>query len=94
VGSVKRAKYQEESAKVSSVSVSRCAGPPQAGTGRGLPVQIGIQRIAPHREIDFLRQQHRQLASGTGTTPQAAQCTMGMGQPQGRWRDTSQSRRR
>ena len=32
--------------------------------------------------------------SGNATTPHLAQCTTGIGQPQGRWRDTSQSRRR
>ena len=31
---------------------------------------------------------------GTGTTPHLAQWIIGIGQPQGRWRDTSQSRSR
>jgi len=38
-GSVKRAKYQDESTKVSMVSVSRRPGPPQ--TGQGTCVQVG-----------------------------------------------------
>ena len=33
-------------------------------------------------------------SSGTGTMPQSSQYTTGIGQPQKRWRDSSQSRRR
>jgi hypothetical protein len=70
---VKRAKYQELSTKVSSVSVSRSAAPPQAGQltcrqvgwrSSGLP---GLSKVTSSGSFD------RQLAFGTGCGPQASQ---------------------
>jgi hypothetical protein len=60
-----------------------------------LPDRVGIQGIALDVEVDRFRQLDRAVdPSGTGTTPHFSQWTMGMGQPQGRCRDTSQSRKR
>src|SRR5712672_1627832 len=81
-GSVKRAKYHDESTKVSIVSVSRRAGPPQLGhatcfqlgwRSSGLP---GLSKVTSSGNCTG-----KSLA-GTGTTPQASQWMIGIGQPQ------------
>ena len=91
---MKRAKYQLESAKVSSVSVSRTAGPLHVGqvtvfhaasASSGLPLTLKLMVSGSFTGS---------WSSGTGTTPQLGQWIIGIGQPQGRWRDTSQSRKR
>ena len=94
-GSQKRRKYQDESTKVSMVSVSRRAGPPSMGhvvcrkpswSDSG-DCPVGRNSTSSGATIGS-------WSSGTGTTPCSSQYTAGMGQPQKRWRDTSQSRRR
>ena len=81
-GLQKRAKYQDDSTKVSKVSVSRSAAAPQVGQSTrfqlgwlssGLP---GLSRSMSSGRVTG------RSASGTGTTPQAGQCTTGIGQPQ------------
>src|SRR6185503_12071236 len=81
-GSVKRMKYQDESTKVSMVSVSRRAPPPQDGhftlvnaglRSSGLP---GLSKVTSSG-----RRTGRSL-SGTGTTPHLSQWMTGIGQPQ------------
>jgi hypothetical protein len=69
-GSVKRAKYQDESTKVSIVSVSRRAGLPQAGRRRASRSD-GVERVAGLVEGHVLRQHtgrsgvgHRHDAAG------------------------------
>ncbi len=46
---------------MSNVSVSRRAGLPHRGQGDVLPGRMVVERIARPREIDILRQDHRQL---------------------------------
>ncbi len=53
-GSAKRAKYQDESTKVSIVSVSRRAGPPQCGAGDMFPGRMPVERIAGLVEGDVV----------------------------------------
>src|SRR5579859_2694900 len=76
------------------VSVSRFAGLPHFGQGvfrksarlfNGLPLPSGTQSSGSTTGS---------WSSGTGTSPHAAQCTIGIGQPQYRWRETPQSRNR
>jgi hypothetical protein len=82
---------------VSIVSVSREAGPPHDGhvvatqssaAPRG-DVPAGLS-AAPRRSGS----RTGSWSSGTATSPHAPQCTIGMGAPQKRWRDSSQSRSR
>ncbi len=93
-GLAKRAKYQDESTKVSRVSVSRVAGPPHAG--QVVCFQVGWRSSAlpglPNSRSSGSAT--GRAAFGSGTTPSLAQWTTGMGQPQARWRATPQSRRR
>ena len=81
-GAVKRTKYQELSTNVSIVSVSRRAGLPHFGHEHsrnraclfsGLPLPSGTQSSGSTTGS---------WSSGTGTAPQASQCTIGIGQPQ------------
>ena len=60
-GSVKRTKYQDESTKVSMVSVSRVACPPHCGQDTCLPRRMMVERIAGPIEGHVLRQRHRQI---------------------------------
>ncbi len=82
VGSVKRAKYQDESTKVSMVSVSRRAGRAALRAGTCFQVGMAVERVARLVEGDVLGQVDRQVRVGTGTTPQASQWMTGIGQPQ------------
>ncbi|CFN68357.1 Uncharacterised protein [Bordetella pertussis] len=75
-------KYQDESTKVSMVSVSRRAGLPQRGhehdrkasfLASGLPEPSGMRSSGSTTG---------RSCSGTGTGPQSAQWMMGMGVPQ------------
>ena len=94
-GSQKRRKYQEESTNVSIVSVSRRAGPPQMG-------QVVWRNPSWRASGDWPVGRNSTSSgattgsslSGTGTAPCSGQYTTGIGQPQKRCRDTSQSRRR
>ena len=81
-GAVKRAKYQDESTKVSMVSVSRRAGWPHFGQvtcfqlgwwSSGLP---GLSKLTSSGSLTG------RSASGTGTMPQLSQWMTGIGQPQ------------
>ena len=81
-GEANRAKYHEESTKVSIVSVSRRAGSPHFGhfTSRnagvfasGLPVPSGTRCSGSITGSS---------ASGTGTSPQLGQWMIGTGVPQ------------
>src|SRR3979409_519017 len=80
-GSVKRAKYQDESTNVSMVSVSRRAALPHCGQctvfqvgwrSSGLP---GLSKVTSSGSLTG------KSCSGTGTTPQASQWMIGIGQP-------------
>src|SRR5690606_9500660 len=94
-GSAKRRKYQDESTNVSIVSVSRVAGPPQIGHRAARNRSWNLSGDSPvGRNSTSSGASTGSSSSGTGTVPQAGQCTTGMGQPQNRWRDSSQSRRR
>src|ERR1051325_10750083 len=81
-GSVKRMKYQDESTKVSMVSVSRRAGPAHCGhlmlfqvgwRSSGLP---GLSKLTSSGSVTG------RSFSGTGTTPHFSQWITGIGQPQ------------
>src|SRR5215472_7845920 len=92
-----RRKYQDESTNVSIVSVSRRAGPahlghwvftqsPAAASGE---IPFGA-RSSPRRSGSSTGS----WSSGTGTSPQPSQYTIGIGAPQNRCLETSQSRSR
>ena len=81
-GSVKRAKYQDESTKVSMVSVSRVAFPSHCGhltffqvgwRSSGLP---GLSKVTSSGSVTG------KSFSGTGTAPHLSQWMIGIGQPQ------------
>src|SRR5476649_1878859 len=81
-GSVKRAKYHDESTKVSMVSVSRRAAPEHCGhltffqvgwRSSGLP---GLSKLTSSGNVTG------RSACGTGTTPHLSQWMIGIGQPQ------------
>ena len=95
-GPVKRAKYQEEVDEgVEGVGVAHGAAPPQLG--QVVCFQVGWRaRALPGRLKSMSARQHdRQVASRAAATgPHAEQWMMGIGQPQPRWRETPQSRRR
>ena len=83
-GSVKRAKYQDESTKVSIVSVSRRAGPPHCGQGDvdGWSAMT-VERIARLVvKVTSSGNLTGRSSLGTGTTPQESQWITGIGQPQ------------
>ncbi len=62
-------------------------------TSRVLPTRVRIQRIAlDPAKLMASGNSTGSWSFGTGTAPHFWQWIMGMGQPQGRWRDTSQSR--
>ena len=65
----KRMKYQLESTKVSSVSVSRVAAPPQLGQFDMLPGRMAVERIAGDVEADVVGQDDRQLLARHGDRP-------------------------
>src|SRR6266853_1929741 len=86
-------KYQLESTKVSMVSVSRRAGPPHFGhlAARNFSFEsrgdspVGLNSTWSGRSTGS-------SDSGTGCTPHFAQYTTGIGGPQYRCREISQSR--
>src|SRR5215470_5458355 len=81
-GSVKRAKYHDESTNVSIVSVSRRAAPPQLG--HFTFVHVGWRSSGlPGRSNDTSSGSTTgRSLSGTGTTPHLSQWITGIGQPQ------------
>ena len=89
--------YQEESTNVSIVSVSRSAAPPHFGQStftQSVAAASGDTpfgaRSAPRRSGSTTGSE----SSGTGTSPQDGQWMIGIGVPQNRCRDSSQSRSR
>ena len=82
VGSVKRAKYQDEfDERVHRVRLApgRLAA---LRAGDVLPGRMAIERVAGLVEGHIVRQPTGKSASGTGTTPQDSQWMIGIGQPQ------------
>src|SRR3569832_1181013 len=81
-GSVKRAKYQDESTKVSMVSVSRCALLLLLGqvtcfqVGCWSSVLLGLSKLSSSGSTTG------RSTSGTGTTSHFGQWMTGIGQPQ------------
>src|SRR5580698_8703423 len=84
-GSQNRRKYHEESTKVSMVSVSRRAGPPQMGQVVWRKPSWNDNGDCPvGRNSTSSGATMGSCSSGTGTTPWSGQYTAGMGQPQKR----------
>ena len=97
LGEQYRRKYQDESTKVSMVSVSRLAGPPHLGHSVLTQSDAAASGETPRGARSWPRRSGRttgSCSSGTGTSPQPSQYTIGMGVPQNRCLDTSQSRSR
>ena len=76
------AKYQDESTKVSSVSVSRRAGPPQAGQATCFQVGWCSSGLPGLSKSTSSGSTTGSWSSGTGTMPQPSQWMTGIGQPQ------------
>src|SRR6266849_985680 len=81
-GSVNRAKYQDESTKVSMVSVSRVASPPQRGQTTYFQVGWRSSGLPGRSNSTSSGSFTGKSAPGTGTTPHDLQWRMGIGQPQ------------
>src|SRR5690242_3810474 len=81
-GSVKRAKYQDESTKVSIVSVSRRASLPQDGQATCFHVGWWSSGLPGLSKETSCGSSTGSCAAGTGTAPQASQWITGIGQPQ------------
>ena len=81
-GSVKRTKYQDESTKVSMVSVSRRAGAPHFGQATCFQVGCRSSGLPGRLKSTSSGSFTGRSASGTGTTPQVSQWITGIGQPQ------------
>ena len=89
--------YQEESTNVSMVSVSRLAGSPQAGQATFTQSSAAASGETPRGTRSWPRRSGSTTgswSSGTGTSPQDGQWMIGIGVPQKRCRETSQSRSR
>ena len=89
--------YQDESTNVSMVSVSRLAGPPHGDSRTFTHSSAAASGDTPLGTRSWPRRSGRTTgssSSGTGTSPQDGQCMIGIGVPQKRWRDSSQSRNR
>src|ERR1700716_1668593 len=81
-GSVKRMKYQDESTKVSMVSVSRVAGSPQLGQVTCFQVGWRSSGLPGRSKSTSSGNVTGRSLCGTGTTPQVLQWMTGIGQPQ------------
>ena len=78
-----RSKYHEDSTKVSIVSVSRRASPPQRGQGtRTNFSSAGSGERPPSSRSASSGRTTGRSCSGTGTMPQRPQWIIGMGAPQ------------
>ena len=98
LGARKRRKYHELSTNVSIVSGSRSAGSPVSGS------TVCIHSVAPperrralRREVEPLARRGASAAAGRrepGTMRPSSVWIIGIGVPQKRWREISQSRRR
>jgi hypothetical protein len=82
VGSVKRAKYQDESTKVSMVSVSRRPAAPHFGHGTWRHAACRSSGFPGMSKETSSGKVTGKSAIGTGTMPQASQWMTGIGQPQ------------
>ena len=91
-----RKKYQDESTNVSIVSVSRSASPPHDGTGHVAPRRVARQRRLAARAGSRRRRAAAPAARSRApaTSPHVGQWMIGIGAPQYRWREISQSRSR
>ena len=79
------------------VSVSRFAGPPHFGHSVCTQSVAAASGELPFGASSCPRRSGRQTgswSSGTGTSPHPSQYTIGIGAPQNRCRDSSQSRSR
>src|SRR3982750_1434731 len=81
-GSVKRAKYHDESTNVSIVSVSRVAGPPHCGQVTCFQVGWWSSALPGLSKVTSSGSATGKSLSGTGTTPHLGQWITGIGQPQ------------
>ena len=81
-GAVKRAKYQDESTKVSMVSVSRTDGLPQSGQATCFQVGWWSSGLPGLSKVTSSGSRTGRSAAGTGTTPWSGQWITGIGQPQ------------
>ena len=76
-------KYQDESTNVSIVSVSRSAGPPQVGQVVLTQSSAAASGERPFGATSVMSGRTTgSWSSGTATSPQAGQWTIGIGQPQ------------
>src|SRR6185437_15743549 len=81
-GSVKRMKYQDESTKVSMVSVSRRAQPLQLGHLTRFQLVARSSGLPGFLKLTLVGNFTGSFFSGTGTTPHVLQWITGIGQPQ------------
>ena len=81
-GSVKRAKYHDESTNVSMVSVSRRAGLPHCGQATFFQVGWRSSGLPGRSKVTSSGSCTGRSFAGTGTTPHASQWMIGIGQPQ------------
>src|SRR5882672_4473870 len=82
-GSVKRAKYQDESTNVSIVSVSRLAFDfPHCGQATFFQVGWRSSGLPGLSNVTSSGRRTGKSFAGTGTTPHASQWITGIGQPQ------------
>src|ERR1700733_4306838 len=81
-GEQKRAKYQEDSKKVSKVSVSRRAAPPQLGQLTYFQVGCRSSGLPGWSKLTSSGSLTGGSCSGTGTSAQDGQRMIGIGQPQ------------
>src|SRR5262249_44614621 len=81
-GSVKRAKYHEESTNVSIVSVSRRPGAPQDGQGTYFQVGWRSSGLPGRSKSTSSGSVTGRSRSGTGPPPHSPKGIPGMGQPQ------------
>src|SRR5689334_5928869 len=81
-GSVKRAKYQDESTNVSIVSVSRRASLPHCGHSTCFHVGWWSSGLPGLSKVTSIGSSIGSDDSATGTEPQASQWMTGIGQPQ------------
>ncbi len=79
---MKRAKYQELSTKVSSVSVSRSAAPPQDGQATCFQVGWLARGLPDWSKRTSLGSSTGNWSSGTATGPHLGQWMIGTGAPQ------------
>ena len=75
-------KIQDESTKVSMVSVSRWAGPPQDGQATFRQAECRSSGLPGRSNSTSSGSLTGRSARGTGTTPHFAQWIIGIGQPQ------------